>query len=83
LCSGYKWVLEPSLEYEREQTGLGTDLSRWTPDMRLSRPIRKSLTFELEYISEHATTTSPGTQNISKTHPSRWVIDGISDTDSQ
>jgi hypothetical protein len=65
---GDKWVLELSLKYYRHQTDPGTDVSRWTPGILLSYRIKESLSFDVEYIFEHATTTSPGTQDISNTH---------------
>jgi hypothetical protein len=65
---GNKWVLEPSLRYYRQQTDPSTDLSRWTPGIRLSYRIKESLSLDIEYIYEHATTDSPGTQDVSQTH---------------
>lgn len=65
---GDKWVLEPSLKYYRQQTDPGTDLTRWTPGIRVSYRIKEALSLDGEYIYEHATTTSPGTEDISQTH---------------
>lgn len=65
---GDKWVLEPSLKYYHQHTDPSTNLVRWTPGIRLSYRIRESLSFDGEYIFEHATTTSPGMQDISQTH---------------
>lgn len=65
---GDKWSLEPSLKYYRQQTDPSTDLSRWTPGIRISYRIKESVSLDGEYIYEHATTESPGTQDISQTH---------------
>ena len=65
---GDKWVLEPSLKYYHQHLDPSTNLVRWTPGIRLSYRIKESLSLDGEYIFEHATTTSPGTQDISKTH---------------
>lgn len=65
---GDKWVLEPSLKYYRQHTDPSSELARWTPGIRVSYRIRESLSFDVEYIFEHATTTSPGTEDISDTH---------------
>ena len=65
---GDKWVLEPSLKYYRQQTDPSTTLSRWTPGIRVSYRIKESLSIDIEYIYEHASTTSPGTQDASQTH---------------
>ncbi len=65
---GDKWSLEPSLKYYRQQTDPSTELKRWTPGIRVSYRIRESVSLDGEYIYEHATTDSPGTQDISQTH---------------
>lgn len=65
---GNKWVLEPSLKYYSQQTDPSTDVKRWTPGIRISYRIRETLSLDAEYIYEHATTNSPGTQDISQTH---------------
>lgn len=65
---GNKWVLEPSLKYYRQQTDPSTDLDRWTPGIRVSYRIKDTLSLEAEYIFEHATTTSPGSRDVSQTH---------------
>lgn len=65
---GDKWSLEPSLKYYRQQTDPSTDLTRWTPGIRVSYRIKEALSLDSDYIYEHATTTSPGTEDISQTH---------------
>ena len=65
---GDKWSLEPSLRYYTQQTDPSTDLKRWTPGIRISYRIRELLSLDTEYIYEHATTESPGTQDVSQTH---------------
>lgn len=65
---GNKWVLEPSIKLYWQHTEPSTDLARWTPGIRLSYRIKESLSFDGEYIFEHADTTGPGTEDISKTH---------------
>jgi len=65
---GDKWVLEPSLKYYRQQTDPSNDLTRWTPGIRVSYRIKETLSLDGEYIYEHATTTSPDTEDISQTH---------------
>ena len=65
---GNKWVLEPSLKYYSQQTDPSTDLKRWTPGIRISYRIKETLSLDAEYIYEHATANSPGTQDISQTH---------------
>lgn len=65
---GDKWVLEPSLKYYQQHTEPSTDLTRWTPGIRLSYRIKETLSLDGEYIYEHATTTGPGTEDISQTH---------------
>jgi hypothetical protein len=65
---GDKWSLEPSLKYYRQQTDPSADLTRWTPGIRISYRIKEMLSLDAEYIYEHATTTSPGTHDVSQTH---------------
>jgi len=65
---GNQWVLEPSLKYYQQHTEPSTDLTRWTPGIRLSYRIKETLSLDGEYIYEHATTTGPGTEDISQTH---------------
>jgi tetratricopeptide (TPR) repeat protein len=65
---GDKWLLEPSLKYYRQQTDPNIDLARWTPGIRLSYRVKETLSLDGEYIYEHTTTDSPGTQDISQTH---------------
>lgn len=65
---GDKWSLEPSIRYYHQQTDPSTELARWTPGVRMSYRIRESVSLDGEYIYEHATTESPGTQDISRTH---------------
>ena len=65
---GNKWVLEPSLKYYLQNTDPSTDLKRWTPGLRLSYRVKETLSFDVEYIFEHATTNSPGTEDVSQTH---------------
>lgn len=65
---GDKWSLEPSLKYYRQKTDPSTDLTRLTPGIRISYRIKETLSLDAEYIYEHATTTSPGSEDISQTH---------------
>jgi heme exporter protein A len=43
-------------------------LSRWTPGICLGYRIKESLSCDVKYIFERATTTSPGMQDILQTH---------------
>ena len=62
------WTLEPSLKYYQQQTDPDTRLVRWTPEIHLTYLWRDNLSLEADYTYEHATTTSPGNQDVSQQH---------------
>lgn len=62
------WTLEPSLKYYQQQTDPNTHLVRWTPEIHLTYLWRDNLSLEADYTYEHATTTSPGNQDVSQQH---------------
>lgn len=63
-----RWTFEPSLKYYQQATDPNTDLSRWTPEIRVSYQWKDNLSMEADYTYEHATTTSPGTRDVSQQH---------------
>jgi len=63
-----RWTLEPSLKYYQQHTDPETDLVRWTPEMHLTYLWKDNLSLEADYTYEHATTTSPGNQDVSQQH---------------
>jgi tetratricopeptide (TPR) repeat protein len=65
---GDKWVLEPSLKYYRQHTDPSTDLTRWTPGIRMSYRVRENFSLDGEYIYEHSTTTTPDSRDVAQTH---------------
>ena len=67
-----RWTLEPSLKFSQQKTDSATnsdiDLVRWTPEIHLTYLWRDNLSLEADYTYEHATTTSPGNQDVSQQH---------------
>ncbi len=63
-----RWTFEPSLKYYQQATDPNTDLTRWTPEIRVSYQWKDNLSMEADYTFEHAITTSPGTRDVSQQH---------------
>ncbi len=63
-----RWTFEPSLKYYQQATDPNTDLTRWTPEFRVSYQWKDNLSMEADYTYEHATTNSPGTRDVSQQH---------------
>lgn len=63
-----RWTLEPSLKYYQQATDPSTELTRWTPEIRVSYQWKDNVSLEADYTYEHATTTSPGTRDVSQQH---------------